>query len=202
MLTDYDILHIPETYDISVIKNAYRKIVKEIHPDVCRGSFQKHLLFIQVNKAYQRLMEKIKGREINNIRDSHFVSSPGAGIIKYKDPAYAFYKAGMNNFMKIHPSQWNIETTAIMNRPGEKDMEALENVKNKVRNLVKLFPRAYYYFSIVVHEYPDSVWYQDSLEKINLIEERTVLYRKIIESFTEHAKKVPRVNKMFPRSRK
>lgn len=32
MLTDYDILRIPETKDISTIRKAYRKIVKEIHP--------------------------------------------------------------------------------------------------------------------------------------------------------------------------
>ena len=73
----------------------------------------------------------------------------------------------------------------------------LVKIQNKVRNLVKLFPKAYYYFSIVIHEYPDSVWFHDSKEKMSLIEERTVRYKKIIESFTEHAKEVPRVNSMF-----
>jgi outer membrane protein assembly factor BamD (BamD/ComL family) len=63
--------------------------------------------------------------------------------------------------------------------------------------LVKLFPRAYYYFSIVVHEYPHSVWFQDAREKMTLIEERTTRYRKIIESFSEHAREIPRVNRMF-----
>jgi hypothetical protein len=82
-------------------------------------------------------------------------------------------------------------------KPGLKDMEDLEKVKSKVSELVKLFPKAYYYFSLVVHEYPESVWYQDARDKMTLIEERTIMYKKIIESFTEHAKDVPRINKMF-----
>jgi outer membrane protein assembly factor BamD (BamD/ComL family) len=50
--------------------------------------------------------------------------------------------------------------------------------------LVGLFPRAYYYFSIVVHEYPKSEWYDDAREKMELIETRIGMYKKIIESFT------------------
>jgi outer membrane protein assembly factor BamD (BamD/ComL family) len=104
--------------------------------------------------------------------------------------------------MKIHPSQWSVETKQILEKPSPLKEEELEKIKDKVRNLVKLFPKAYYYFSIVVQEYPSSVWFQDSKEKMALIEERTIRYEKIIESFTEHAKEIPRVNKMFFRSRK
>ncbi len=84
-----------------------------------------------------------------------------------------------------------------MEKPGLKDIEELEKIKTKVKELVKLFPRAYYYFSIVAHEYPDSVWFADAIDKMTIIEERTIMYKKIIESFTEHAKSVPKINKMF-----
>ena len=49
MLTDYDILHISETQDFAVIRKAYRKIVKEIHPDVSNETdlIKNYLLFIQ-----------------------------------------------------------------------------------------------------------------------------------------------------------
>jgi hypothetical protein len=229
MLNDYQILHIHENADIPTIKSAYRKLVKEIHPDVTRGSFEKHLLFIRINQAYERLIKNKKakaGASVKAARSSKAdrpsqearaqaaetapseqadgqtqQASPGAaglsGIIKHKEPAYAFYKTGMNCFMKIHPSQWSIEVKKVMDTPGPKNMQELEKIKDKVKNLVKLFPKAYYYFSIVVHEYPDSVWYRDAKNKMALIEERTVRYQKIIESFTEHAKPVPRVNKMF-----
>ena len=45
------------------------------------------------------------------------------------------------------------------------------------------FPKAYYYFSIVVHEYPESDWAFDAREKLGLIEARIGMYRKILESF-------------------
>lgn len=58
-----------------------------------------------------------------------------------------------------------------------------EEKRAKVMELIKLFPKAYYYFSIVVHEYPDSPWNADALEKMKLIEDRTRIYMKILESF-------------------
>jgi curved DNA-binding protein CbpA len=63
MLTDYDILRISETQDISVIRKAYRKLVKDIHPDVSNESdlIKNHLLFIQINRAYQPTFRKSEG---------------------------------------------------------------------------------------------------------------------------------------------
>ena len=203
MLTDYDILHISETKDISAIRRAYRKIVKEIHPDVSSESdlIKNHLLFIQINRAYQRLIGQLKNQDALVDETSRSSSYDNDAVVRHKDPAYVFYKTAMTYFMKIHPSQWSVETRKILENLSPLKEEELEKIKDKVRNLVKLFPKAYYYFSIVVHEYPNSVWFQDAKEKMALIEERTIRYKKIIESFTEHAKEIPRVNKMFFRAR-
>ena len=202
MLTDYDILRIAETHDISVIRKAYRKISKEIHPDVSSESdlLKNHLLFIQINRAYQRLVGQLGNQDTLVDDISRSTSSDNDAVVQHKDPAYVFYKTAMTHFMKIHPSQWSVENKQILEKSKPLREEELEKIKEKVRNLVKLFPKAYYYFSIVVHEYPNSVWFQDSKEKMALIEERTVRYKKIIESFTEHERKIPRVNKMFFRS--
>ena len=197
MLNDYQILRIHENADIPTIKSGYRKIVKEIHPDITGASFKKHLLLVQINRAYDRLMKQHKADTTNSVKTTSPLPSGKSGVIKHKDPAYAYYKTGMKCFMQIHPSQWQIEVKAVMDSPGPKDIAELEKIKDKVRKLVKLFPKAYYYFSIVVHEYPHSVWFKDAKTKMTLIEERTIRYKKIIESFTEHAKDVPRVNKMF-----
>ena len=201
MLSDYTILRIPENSSLKTIKLSYRKIVKEIHPDVSDGTFEKHILFIQINKAYERLCSKFKNDKPLIRQKSDNTVSGKTGIKNHKDPAYVFYKTGMNFFMKIHPSQWQIETQSIMEKPGLKDFEELEKIKSKVKKLVKLFPKAYYYFSLVVHEYPDSIWFQDARDKMTKIEERTIMYKKIIESFTEHAKDIPKINKMFHNKR-
>lgn len=197
MLSDYAILKIPENSDLKTIKEAYRNIVKEIHPDVSENTFEKHILFIQISKAYERLIKKFKNNKTGSIKKKQPAFSGEKSITGHKDPAYVFYKTGMNYFMKIHPSQWQIETQSIMEKPGLKDLEELEKIKSKVKDLVKLFPKAYYYFSIVVQEYPESIWFHDAREKMTIIEERTIMYKKIIESFTEHAKDFPRINKIF-----
>jgi len=99
----------------------------------------------------------------------------------------------MKCFMQIHPSQWS--HIAKRNTLGRETEEDIQNLTEKVRNLSGLFPKAYYYFSMVVNEYPNSSWFTDSKEKMKLIEERTIMYKKIIESFREFNKKVPRVNR-------
>jgi len=199
VLTDYDILRISKTQDVSTIRKAYRKIVKEIHPDVSKESdlLENHLLFIQINRAYERLIGQTGNKDTLVDEAARSTSSGSAAVVEHKDPAYVFYKTAMTHFMKIHPSQWSVETKQILEKPGPQQEEELKIIKEKVKDLVKLFPMAYYYFCIVVHEYPHSVWFQDSKEKMSLIEERTVRYQKIIESFTEHVKDIPRVNKMF-----
>ncbi|RPJ05118.1 MAG: hypothetical protein EHM28_12760 [Spirochaetaceae bacterium] len=206
MQTDNEILGITEGAGQAEIRDAYRKIVKEIHPDVAREKdvLKNHLQFIRVNQAYGRLLKGSarKSRSIQTDKTTRYAEAAPvmtgiAGIVRHKDPAYAFYKTAMNCFMKIHPSQWNIDVKQILSNPHPGQKKELEMVQEKVRNLVKLFPRAYYYFSIVANEYPESVWCRDASEKMLLIEERTIRYRKIIESFTEHAKTVKRVNKMF-----
>ncbi len=105
MLTDYKILRIPENSCFKTIKAAYRKIVKEIHPDVADGSFTKHILFIQINKAYERLMKRHKVKIPCSEKKLKNTILKKTGIINHKDPSYVFYKTGMNYFMKIHPSE-------------------------------------------------------------------------------------------------
>jgi curved DNA-binding protein CbpA len=53
LIDDFTILGIEKTNDIGLIKAAYRKRVKEIHPDICpdNDKFRNHLLFIEINKA-------------------------------------------------------------------------------------------------------------------------------------------------------
>jgi hypothetical protein len=184
MITDFHILGIEETSDPQLIKQAYRKRVKETHPDYSseKDSIKNHLLFIQINQAYNRLI-KHNGQIKSNIIPPAQTSAPQDSIQRHQDPAYVFYKTGMKFFMKIHPSQWNPQKNlSDANVPPMEEEERQER-KAKVMELIKLFPKAYYYFSIVAHEYPDSPWNADSLEKMKMIEDRTRIYMKILESF-------------------
>jgi hypothetical protein len=193
MISDFQVLGIEETKDLAVIKSAYRKKMKELHPDLAEEgeSFHRHLLFIAVSAAYKRLigvepMEAAEAAEAaprDRKRPRTEKTAESAGLAVHADPAYVFYRTGMKFFMMIHPSQWN-ETQRMLNTKIAGKDEDQELIRRKVMELVKLFPKAYYYFSIVLHEYPDSVWAFDAAVKTKLIEDRTKRYKHIIESFS------------------
>jgi hypothetical protein len=184
MITDFQILGIEETSDSQAIKRAYRKRAKETHPDYSseEDRLRNHLLFIQINQAYNRLSKRV-GNSVPQARRAPEVDPSAKSLQKHQDPAYVFYRTAMSFYMKIHPSQWNPHMNQFDGGVPPMDAEERQERKNKVLELIKLFPRAYYYFSMAVHEFPDSPWTADSLEKMKKIEDRTRIYVKILESF-------------------
>jgi hypothetical protein len=191
MIGDFAILGIEETDEVAAIKKAFRKRVKELHHDLSGGDdpLRRHSSFVALCDAYARLLGRNPPAPSAPPRRGAG-AAPGGGIADdrvpaaYSDPAYAFYKAGMRHFMKIHPSQWSLDTRRMLNTRIAGNDEDQEIIKRKVMDLVALFPKAYYYFGIVVHEYPESEWAFDSREKMGKIEERIGMYRRIIESFS------------------
>ena len=185
MISDFQILGIEEGSDLKAIKSAFRRRAKELHPDLSSDddALKRYDLFVAVCKAYKRLIgdpasdAKGKGERGGATGDAHRVAI-------YSDPAYAFYKAGMKHYMRVHPSQWNLGDGGMLNTKIAGQDEEQEAIRKRVMDLVKLFPKAYYYFSIVVHEYPDSEWAYDAGEKMEKIEERIGMYRNIIASFS------------------
>jgi len=184
MISDFQLLGIEETSDRALIKSAYRKRMKELHPDTAEGaeSFGRHALLVGINQAYRRLLKQSETKPVRSIVSPQ--AKKGNELTAHADPAYAFYKAGMSYYMKIHPSEWDFEKSGMLNiKISEDDMDQ-ELMRRKIQDLIKLFPKAYYYFSIVAHEYSESIWVMDSREKMTLIEKMTQRYKKIIESFS------------------
>ena len=111
MISDFKLLGINETDDISVIKNAYHSRIKQLHPDTTDNLelVNNHFLFIAVCKAYQRLISKssiVSKKEGNSVinHDSKDIKS----VVEHKDPAYVYYKNGINIFVRIrlgHPRE-------------------------------------------------------------------------------------------------
>lgn len=196
MISDYEILGITQTDDISLIKKAYHKRVKDLHPDTAsdEAAVKTHFLFVQVCRAYKRLAEKHKTESSvhqlqKNTENKSFSQKPAGepktlSLAAHKDPAYVLYKKGIEIFSRIHPSQWKTAEKSVIATEIGDDKESQKKSKALVIDLVRLFPKAYYYFSLVVNDYPDSPWYADSVEKMNLIEKRMNTYKKIIVSFS------------------
>ncbi|HUW42314.1 MAG TPA: DnaJ domain-containing protein [Rectinemataceae bacterium] len=192
MISDFRILGIAETDDIQAIKSAFRRRAKELHPDVrpAGEALERHDLFVEVCRAYRRLLDRSSSPSPQSPspprKSEKSRAGPQGGDLpsRYSDQAYAFYKAGMKHYMMIHPSHWHFAAGEALTTPIAGHEEEQRIIRQKVMDLVKLFPKAYYYFSIVAHEYPDSDWAYDAKRKMSLIEERIGRYRKIIESFS------------------
>jgi hypothetical protein len=205
-MDDFKLLGIAETKDPRLVKEAFRARAKELHPDIAREDLgddplKRHLLFVALTQAYRRVLSGI-GAAPRSVREApqrerkaaSSASRPageglgkgeagaGTSLAPHRDPAYALYKTAMRFYMAIHPSAWaaqpNAPSAPSTDRGGEDD-----ETREKVRRLIRLFPKAYYYFSLVVTDYPDSPWAADAREKMETIERRTVSYKRIIESF-------------------
>lgn len=198
MIDDFRVLGIEENSDPRAIRSAYRRRAKELHPDLSGGrdSFERHALFVEVNQAYRRLIAGAKGsgpapmaspragaaRSRDGTRAASGAASTGGMPAVHADQAYAFYRNGMRLFSSVHPSKWNEDPRTLSTKIAGDDADQ-EAVMGRVAELARLLPKAYYYFSVVVHEYPDSVWAADAADKMGTIEERTGLYRRILSSF-------------------
>jgi len=184
MISDYSILGISETTDITIIKKAFHARAKELHPDVA-NDFDKvnnYYLFIEVCNAYDRLVNTNKLKPYCYSAEEN-INKTSKDINKHKDPSYVYYKTASKYYELVHPSHWNNNQTITINGKTEAENKLQKETLEKVKELVNLFPKAYYYYSIVVHEYPSSVWVNDSKEKMIIIEKRMKTYKKIIESF-------------------
>ncbi len=184
MISDFTILGIPETEDITIIKRAFRARVKELHPDVADATVEitNHYKFVAVCNAYERITTNKKAN-IKNTPSGISQRAFEGGILQHKDPSYAYYKTACKYYELVHPSHWNVDQSITINGKTNDEKTLQKETLSRVKELVSLFPKAYYYFSVVVHEYPESVWVHDSREKMEIIEKRMVRYRKIIESF-------------------
>lgn len=187
---------IEETDDAAAIKRAYRRRAKQLHPDTADAEIlvTNHFPFVEVCKAYARLMARAKAgpavgdapaASVAPARERNTVVRPaGTAVVKHADPAYAYYKSGITIFGKIHPSEWKSRSRSTLSEAVGFDEENQKEARRKVMGLVALFPKAYWYFSVVANEYPESPWAADARDKMKLIEERMVRYRSIIESFS------------------
>ena len=178
------------------------------HPDLKknRDAPESHLRMIQLNEAYKRIVKAMRSahggnstlpesglpresaRESTSIFDSTVIevndrpldeesrrdkSQDPKGIVPHKDPAYTYYKRGYKIFTRIHPGIWYW----AWDRTSPTAMAA------KVQEVIDLLPLAYYYFNVVVEEYPKSHWFLDSKYKIRKLERLAPIYKKILRSY-------------------
>ena len=167
-MNDLQVLGISGEYTLESLKKAFRLKSKRLHPDKNKDSLNSHLAMIRVNQAYANLYKMH-----DDIKEETELSPI--------DNAYSIYKAGIDMFQNIHPSKWKSYSKGGLFNAGS--IETNREAPKIIQTLMDNMAEAYYKFSIIVNEYPQSCWYTDSKAKLKEIEKMTVRYVKIMKSY-------------------
>ena len=183
-----DILGVTETATQGQIKQAYRRLVMENHPDRFPSEKKalQELTTITLTEAYTALMGALTMREEHT--PAHAPAKPesrspprsGPGLTAHRDPSYAYYKQGFINFsLAIHGiAEINRKIAAGRVPHFTRRYTAAEDIAGSLGFL----QAAYGYFSRVVEDHPDSVWSADSRAKLRRIDRFTLIYQRILEN--------------------
>jgi hypothetical protein len=185
------------------IRQAYRLRVMENHPDRFppeRKPFQE-LTTIALTEAYTTLMRGIGDDRRGAQRSPGAAAAPAApaprpqetqatgtaadaapaaGLMRPRDPAYAWYKQGFINFsLAIHGmAAVNRKIAASRSLPSRRRFNTAEYFGTSLAYL----RTAHGYFTRVVEEYAGSPWVADSRFKLRRIEGLTAVYRRILRN--------------------
>jgi curved DNA-binding protein CbpA len=164
------VLGLTTTFSDAELRTAYHRKAKELHPDLATDEPAAHLNMIGVNQAYNLLRTTV-GRQ---------VPDPQAANRRQDD--YKPYRSGVGVFERIHPSEW-----VKVSRNGLFDPNALEQkVERSVayRMAIKRIGEAYQLFSELVNGFPESMWANDSRDKLKQLDKMLDRYRKMSNNAT------------------
>jgi len=190
----FEILGVSSEARMDEIKKAFRRLVKKNHPDLFPEEHKQlqELKMIQINEAYARLTEhldeipgtgKIKEEKTGSydyFRSPH--EHPGAFVRKdevgfHRDLQYVYYKQGFTYFSRaLHGIKRMEKTVSLRN-----DMYYLKRFSESLVCLRK----ADTYFSMLIDEFPDSIWSYDAKIKLRRIERFNFIYKRIIRNIEE-----------------
>ncbi len=191
-----EILGIAESATRDQIRQAYRRLVMENHPDrfPCEKKACQELAMITLTEAYSALMQAPLPRE--SPRENPGVetgpkrrepraepSADAAAVAPHRDPAYAYYKQGFINFsLAIHGvAEINRKIAAGRVPRPTRRYRATEDIASSLAFL----RAAHGYFTRVSEDHPESVWCADSRFKLRRIERFTNIYRRILANLKE-----------------
>jgi hypothetical protein len=170
------------------IRQAYRRLVMENHPDrfpVEKKALQE-LTTITLTEAYAALMSSPSSEARHKAeepapRKTEPVAAPrGPGISPHRDPAYVYYKQGFINFsLAIHGIADVSRHIAAGRIP---QLSRRYTAAEYFGGSLTFLRAAHGYFARVVEDHPDSVWAADSFAKLRRIERFTKLYGRILSN--------------------
>jgi curved DNA-binding protein CbpA len=197
-----DVLGVPRHATREQVRQAYRRLVLENHPDrfPAEKKSVQELAVITLTEAYHALMSapldslNLSERQPRTDRapprttrsrgqratPGRPLARGGRGVAAHRDPAYAYYKQGFINFsLAIHGiAEINRRIAGDRAPRFTRRYTAAEDLSSSLSFLAA----AHGYFSRVVERHPRSMWEADARVKLRRIERFTALYSRILEN--------------------
>ena len=193
------ILGVPPEATRDQVRQAYRRLVMENHPDRFPPEKKplQDLAIITLTEAYTALMSAplpeatpapasapaaARRSSGQGVRRTSRDLADGTALASHGDPSYAYYKQGFINFsLAIHGiAEINRRIAAGRVPRFTRRYTAREDIASSLAFL----RAAHGYFSRVVDEHPRSVWSADAGAKLRRIERFTKLYRRILANLS------------------
>lgn len=164
------ILGLPPRFSDTELRDAYRVIVKEFHPDIACDKAMAHLHMIEINQAY------------NLLRGDRTVRSHTRGNGGSASGDYELYRSGIDVLRRIHPSEW-----LRVSKDGLFDPAAIERLaedREAFQAAIKRTGEAYRIFSELIRDYPGSMWAPDARDKLKTLDTMIIRYKKMMENYS------------------
>ena len=216
----YRILDLKPGTPLDRVKDAYYRAAKKNHPDLFPEEKRhlQQLRMMKINEAYLTIVshspeglrrsgatraERSGGGYVSGSAAtgeiSRFVRDPGKAVGMPKDPAYAYYKRGFYYYTAGR------RTFFDRYKPMKDRFHYMVNnqeILHLALSCLKLYEKSYMYFLRVAQEYPDSIWYRDTLAKMYYLERYNAIYHRICASIAAQleARKTERDRKAAQRS--
>ena len=188
----YRVLEIEPGSSMEEVRDAYYRAAKKNHPDLFpeEKRHKQQLRMMKINEAYLTIVsqrsESNKDETQVNLGKSASTSSISKRlamqknqVATLKDPAYTYYKLGFTYYTEGRK--------AFFDRYKPKDNRYHYMMDNReilmlAISCLKLYEKSYTYFLRVAEEYPDSVWYRDTVTKMYYLERYNAIYHRICMS--------------------
>jgi len=163
----YSILGLNEDVSIEIVKSQYYKLYKIYHSDISNSnSIQKMAL---IKEAYNMIIQK----KIVNIPvfENTMNNNHNSNISCHKTSEYVYYKQCINYFNFA-----NINIAFRDTNAWDKKLLCF-NYTDAINELEKYIYKSLYYFNIVCTQFEFCEWYNDSIDKIRIVNKKVEIIK-------------------------